>query len=69
MRMQSGTKLFNPKILPPLNFLCVIHGLDVDPSQFCVVLSGQICVRFCQVMIFVPHEYKPNCRITGGILA
>ncbi len=28
--------------------------------EFCVVLFDQIFVRFCQVMIFVPHVCKPN---------
>ncbi len=28
--------------------------------EFCVVLFGQICVRFRRVMVFVPHVYESN---------
>ena len=30
---------------------------DVPLSEFCVVLFGQICVRFRQVIVFVPQLY------------
>ena len=30
--------------------------------EFCVVLFGQICVRFRQLMVFVPHVYESNVR-------
>ncbi len=37
---------------------------------FRVVLFGPICVRFCQVMVFVPHVYQSNvgsfCKAKWG---
>ncbi len=32
----------------------------IDLMEFCVVLFGQIYVRLCQVMVFVPHILMQN---------
>ena len=36
-------------------------NVSVQIKEFCVFLFGQTCVRFCQVMVFVPsvpYTYK-----------
>ncbi len=33
--------------------------------ELCVVLFGQICVRFRKVVVFVPHVFVPHLRYFG----